>query len=311
MSSGHSQVAIILDTDPGIDDAVALVAALFHPKIDLRLVTTVAGNVGIDKTTHNALRLMHFFGASTPVARGAAAPLVRQLEDASHIHGHSGLDGYPFEEPARHACHHHAVEAMRDLLLSSEEPLVLVPIGPLTNIALLLTLYPECRPSIARIVMMGGSAGRGNHTPNAEFNIYVDPEAASKVFASGIPIVMCGLDVTNQATITAEMVASLPAINRTGAMLHGLFQHYRGGSMSRGLKMHDLCALAYLAEPTLFTTQTCYVAVETQGELTRGTTCVDLANRLKRQPNAEVCLDINVEGFRQWFMAMLTHQSVP
>ena len=311
MSSSHSPIAMILDTDPGIDDAVALVAALFHPKIDLRLVSTVAGNVSVDKTTNNALRLLHFLGASTPVARGAAAPLVRSLEDASHIHGHSGLDGYAFEEPTQQIVDGHAVEVMRDLLLASKQPLVLVPIGPLTNIALLLTLYPECKPSIERIVMMGGSAGRGNHTPNAEFNIYVDPEAASVVFASGIPIVMCGLDVTNRATLTAEMIASLPTLNRTGAMLHSLFQHYRGGSMSRGLKMHDLCALAYLAKPELFTTQACHVAVETQGELTRGTTCVDLANRLKLAANAEVCLEIDVEGFRQWFLEMLTHPAVP
>ncbi|KAG4065588.1 hypothetical protein HA402_016218 [Bradysia odoriphaga] len=161
MSTSHAPIAMILDTDPGIDDAVALVAALFHPKIDLRLVSTVAGNVSVDKTTNNALRLLHFLGASTPVARGAAAPLVRKLEDASHIHGNSGLDGYEFAEPTRQIVDGHAVEVMRDLLLASKEPLVLVPIGPLTNIALLLTLYPECKPAIARIVMMGGSAGAG------------------------------------------------------------------------------------------------------------------------------------------------------
>lgn len=300
-----SKVAIILDTDPGIDDAVALAAALFHPQIELRLITTVAGNVSVEKTTRNTLRLLTFFGKRVPVAQGAAAPLVRSLEDASHIHGHSGLDGYQFDEPQQRPITRHAVEAMRDQLLGSNAPVVLVPIGPLTNIALLLTLYPECKSRISRIVMMGGSAGRGNHTPNAEFNIYVDPEAASIVFNSGLPIVMCGLDVTSRATLTGEMIATLPTLNRTGAMLHALFQHYRGGSMQTGLKMHDLCAIAYLVKPELFTTRACYVAVETRGELTSGTTSVDIFNRFNRSPNAEVCLEIDVEGFRQWFLTTL------
>lgn len=299
------KIAIIIDTDPGIDDAVALAAALFHPRIDLQLITTVAGNVGVDKTTNNALRLLDFFGKPVPVAQGAAAPLVRKLEDASHIHGHSGLDGYTFGETQLRPLPMHAVEAIRERLLASPEPITLVPIGPLTNIALLLTLYPECKSRIARIVLMGGSAGRGNHTPNAEFNIYVDPEAASIVFTSGLPIVMCGLDVTSRATLTGEMIATLPTLNRTGDMLHALFQHYRGGSMKTGLKMHDLCTIAYLTQPELFTTQACYVAVETRGELTAGTTSVDIFNRFKQPPNAEVCLDIDVEGFRRWFLATL------
>lgn len=301
-----STVAIILDTDPGIDDAVAIAAALFHPHLHVALMTTVAGNVDVDKTTRNALSLLHFFGKDVPVARGAGQPLVRPLDNASHIHGHSGLDGYAFEQPQQQPLAEHAVTAMRATLLASDAPMTLVPIGPLTNIALLLTLHPECRSKIARIVLMGGSAGRGNHTPNAEFNIFVDPEAAHIVFTSGLPIVMCGLDVTSRATLTGEMIAELPDLNRTGAMLHALFGHYRGGSMQTGLKMHDLCAIAWLVRPDIFTTQPCYVAIETRGEHTLGTTSVDIHNRLKRPANAEVCLDINVAEFRAWCMETLS-----
>lgn len=293
-------VAIILDTDPGIDDAVALAAALFHPQLHVALITTVAGNVDVEKTTRNTLNLLHFFGKNVPVARGASAPLIRPLDNASHIHGHSGLDGYDFAPTQQQPLAEHAVAAMRATLLASDTPMTLVPIGPLTNIALLLTLHPECRSKIERIVLMGGSAGRGNHTPTAEFNIYVDPEAAHIVFNSGLPIVMCGLDVTSRATLTGEMIAELPALNRTGAMLHSLFGHYRGGSMQTGLKMHDLCAIAWLVRPDLFTTQPCYVAIETRGEHTLGATSVDIHNRLKRPANAQVCLDLNVDGFRDW-----------
>lgn len=296
---------IILDTDPGIDDAVAIAAAIFHEDIDLRLITTVAGNVSLEKTTLNALKLVEFFGRDIPVAQGASRPLTRQLDDASHIHGHSGMDGYTFAEPTRSVLPCHAIEAMRDTLMASKEPITIVPIGPLTNIALLLTIYPECRSKIDRIVLMGGSASRGNHTPNAEFNIYVDPEAAELVFASGLPIVMCGLDITSKATLTGEILASLPQMNKTGAMLHSLFQHYRGGSMKTGLKMHDLCAIAYLVKPDLFKTVDTFVTVETEGKYTAGTTVVDLMNRMRQEPNAKVCMEIDVDAFRQWFFETL------
>ncbi len=173
-------------------------------------------------------------------------------------------------------------------------------IGPLTNIALLLTQYPECVFNIRRLVIMGGSAGRGNFTPNAEFNIAIDPEAAAKVFHSGLEIVMCGLDVTNRALLAADYLATLPTLNQTGKMLHALFSHYRSGSMSSGLRMHDLCAIAWLARPELFTLQPCFVAVETQGTWTAGTTVVDIEGRLGQPANAQVALDIDVEGFQRW-----------
>ncbi|WP_243419482.1 nucleoside hydrolase, partial [Salmonella enterica] len=190
---------IILDTDPGIDDAAAIAAALFAPQLDLQLITTVAGNVSVEKTTRNALQLLHFWDADVPLAQGAATPLLRPLRDAAYVHGESGMEGYDFVDHQRQPLAKPAFIAIRDVLMNAPEPMTLVAIGPLTNIALLLMHYPECGFNIRRLVLMGGSAGRGNFTPNAEFNIAVDPEAAALVFRSGLEIVMCGLDVTNQA----------------------------------------------------------------------------------------------------------------
>ncbi|HEY1843269.1 MAG TPA: ribonucleoside hydrolase RihC [Buttiauxella sp.] len=300
-----SRTPIILDTDPGIDDAVAIAAALFAPELDLRLITTVAGNVSVDKTTRNALQLMHFWNKEIPVAQGAATPLVRKLRDAAYVHGESGMEGYSFVEHRRHPLELPAFEAIYHCLNTSPDPVTLVTIGPLTNIALLLTQHPDCKSKIKRLVMMGGSAGRGNFTPNAEFNIAIDPEAAARVFESGLEIVMCGLDVTNRAMLGPEYLAALPHLNNTGKMLHALFSHYRSGSMTTGLRMHDLCAIAWLARPQLFSIQPCFVAVETHGEYTAGTTVVDIEGRFERQPNAHVALDLDVSGFQKWVAEVL------
>ncbi|CAH6152117.1 ribonucleoside hydrolase RihC [Citrobacter koseri] len=299
------RLPIILDTDPGIDDAAAIAAALFAPQLDLQLMTTVAGNVSVEKTTRNALQLLHFWNVDIPLAQGAATPLLRPLRDAAYVHGESGMEGYDF---VAHDCQplaKPAFIAIRDALMSAPEPVTLVAIGPLTNIALLLTHYPECAFNIRRLVIMGGSAGRGNFTPNAEFNIAVDPEAASRVFQSGVEIVMCGLDVTNQALLAPDYLAKLPELNRTGKMLHALFSHYRSGSMNTGLRMHDLCAIAWLVRPDLFTVKPCFVAVETQGEYTAGTTVVDIEGRLGKSPNVQVALEIDVAGFQQWVADVL------
>lgn len=301
-----SRTPIILDTDPGIDDAVAIAAALFAPQLDVKLITTVAGNVSVEKTTRNALQLMHFWQKDIPVAQGAATPLVRKLRDAAYVHGESGMEGYAFVEHSRKPLEVPAFEAIYQCLNSSDEPVTLVTIGPLTNIALLLTQYPQSKNKIKRLVMMGGSAGRGNFTPNAEFNIAIDPEAAARVFDSGLDIVMCGLDVTNQAMLSPDYLQRLPQLNQTGKMLHALFSHYRSGSMATGLRMHDLCAIAWLVKPDLFRMQPCFVAVETHGEYTAGTTVVDIENRYQRQANAQVALDLDVPGFRSWVADVLT-----
>ncbi|HIA6630742.1 TPA: ribonucleoside hydrolase RihC [Enterococcus faecalis] len=290
---------IIIDTDPGIDDAVALAIALNHPNLEVRLITTVAGNVDVEKTTNNALKLVDFFGKKVPVAKGCNCSLLIQLEDSAEIHGETGMDGFEFPQPISTCLDIHAVEAMRKEILSSDVPLTIVPIAALTNIALLLTLYPEVKENIAEIVMMGGSLARGNTNTSAEFNTYVDPHAAQIVFQSGVPLTMVGLDVTSQAVLTNHEVTAIRALGRVGEMFYGLFRHYRGGSLTTGLKMHDVCAIAYLTSPELFETTETFIEVALEGPAA-GATVADLKMKYHKNTNAVACIDVNVEAFQKW-----------
>ncbi|RJX38809.1 ribonucleoside hydrolase RihC [Paenibacillus pinisoli] len=297
---------IIIDTDPGIDDAVALAIALYSEKLDVRLITTIAGNVSLQKVTTNALRLLKFFGKNVPVALGADRPLIKAPIDASDIHGSTGMDGFEFEEPTEDlVLKEHAVNAMRRVIMESDEPITLVPIGPLTNIALLLKMYPEVKEKIAEIVLMGGSTTRGNMGVMSEFNIFADPEAAKIVFSAGLPVVMVGLDVGLKALVYPEDSAELKVMNKTGNMIYQLFQKYRGGSMKTGLKMYDSCAIAYLLQPEMFQVADTFVDVELNGSLTAGCTVVDLKGYLKQPSNAKVCVDLDPDMFKQWFMESL------
>lgn len=297
------RIPLIIDTDPGIDDAVAIALALFDPRFDVRLITTVAGNVGIEATTANALKLLAYYGKEVPVARGADAPLLRVLDDASDIHGVTGMEGFDFPEPNNDllmACN--AVEAMKDTIMSSRQPVTLMPIGPLTNVALLLKTFPEVKAHIERIVLMGGSLTRGNKGVMAEFNIYVDPEAAKIVLASGLDITMATLDAGLGTVIAPEKTAELKNMGKVGLMAHDLFQRYRKRSFGTGLKMYDACAVACLVQPDLFDMTKAFVDVETAGTLTAGCTVVDLKGYLKREPNATVTVDVDAERFCEWFM---------
>lgn len=294
---------IIIDTDPGIDDALAIAIALFSEELDVKLITTVAGNVSLEKVTSNALALLTFFEKDIPVAKGAEKPLLEPFIDASNVHGASGMEGFDFPEPKRELLlEEHAVNAMRNVILESDEPITLMPIGPLTNIALLFAMYPEVKSNIKEIVLMGGSATRGNKGVMSEFNIATDPEAAKMVFESGVPIVMAGLDVGWKALVMPEDTEKLLQLGEVGKMAHCLFKKYRGGTFNTGLKMYDSCATAYLLKPELFEVVDTFVDVEVGGTLTRGCTVVDLKGYLKQKPNAKVCLDIDGEMFRQWFL---------
>ncbi|GAA0134068.1 ribonucleoside hydrolase RihC [Paenibacillus sp. YSY-4.3] len=298
---------IIIDTDPGIDDAVALAIALYSEKVDVRLITTVAGNVGLDKVTLNALKLLKFFKKDIPVAMGADRPLIKAPIDASNVHGSTGMDGYDFEEPTKELLlQENAVNAMYRVIMESEQPMTLVPIGPLTNIALLLRMYPEVKEKIAEVVIMGGSTARGNAGVMAEFNIFADPEAAKIVFQSNLPVVMVGLDVGLKALVYPEDSEQLKDMNETGRMIYQLFQKYRGGSMKTGLKMYDSCAIAYLLQPEMFTVADTFVDIELSGTLTSGCTVVDLKGYLGQDSNAKVCVDIDPQMFKMWFMEGLS-----
>ncbi|CAM3060673.1 ribonucleoside hydrolase RihC [Streptobacillus ratti] len=299
-----SKIPIIIDTDPGIDDAVALALALHSNKLDVKLITTVAGNVSIEKVTKNTLQLLDFYGKSIPVAKGAEKPLFRNAIDASGVHGDSGMGVYTFHETdGKNLLEINAVEAMKEVLMKSEEKITLVPIGPLTNIALLLLIYPQVKNKIKEIVLMGGAIGRGNSGIYSEFNMDVDPEAAKIVFTSGIPITMATLDVGLKALIYPEDSEKIKEMHKIGDMFYTLFKTYRGGSFNTGLKMYDSCAIAYLLEPSMFTVQKLFVGIETKGEFTSGATIVDLRNKLGKEANATVTVDIDADMFKKWFMS--------
>lgn len=295
---------IIIDCDPGHDDAIALILALASPKLNVLAVTTSAGNQTPDKTLRNALRILTLLGRhDIPVAGGAPKPLLRELIIADNVHGESGLDGPALPEPGFAPQALTAVELMAKTLRTSTEPVTLVPTGPLTNIALLLSAHPELKAKIARIVLMGGSAGPGNWTPAAEFNIYVDPEAAEMVFSAGVPITMCGLDVTHAAQVMDEDIERIRAITnpiaRTVAELLDFFMIYhrdpKWGFV--GAPLHDPCTIAWLLRPELFTGIECHVSVETQGQYTVGMTVVDRYRLSPHKPNATVLLGVERQGF--------------
>lgn len=297
---------IIIDTDPGIDDAIAIAIALYNEELDIKLFTTVAGNVSVDKVTNNLLKLLNFWNSNIPVAKGACEPLIEPFVDASNVHGSSGMDGYDFPEPrTENLLKEHAVEAMRRVILTSEEKITLVCIGPLTNVALLFKIYPEVKANVQEIVLMGGSATRGNKGVLSEFNLASDPEAAKIVFESGLKITMVGLDVGWKALVYPEDSIKIKDFGKTGEMIYALLQKYRGGGLKTGLKMYDSCAIAYLLEPSMFTTEETTIVIETTSPLTRGVSLVDLKGYLKQAKNATVCLDINEVQFKDWLLKSL------
>ncbi len=294
---------VIIDTDPGIDDALAIAIALFSDELDVKLITTTAGNVSLENVTNNALKLLSFFGKDVPVAAGAPRPLIEPLVDASNVHGVTGMEGFDFPEPKTELLlKENAVNAMRRVIMESEEPITLVPIAPMTNIALLFSMYPEVKGNIKEIVLMGGSASRGNKGVMSEFNVATDPEAAKIVFDSGLPIAMAGLDVGWNALVYPQDSEKIREMGKTGDMAYCLFKKYRGGSFGTGLKMYDSCAMAYLLCPEMFTIEETFVDIELRGEVTRGCTVVDLKGYLKKAPNAKVCTAIDGDKFREWFL---------
>jgi len=298
-----SSKPVILDVDPGHDDAVALMLACGHPDMNLLAVTIVAGNVTLEKTTRNALRVLTLVGCTdVPVGVGASGPLERPLHTAENIHGKSGLDG-PEEIPDAEFWpdERDAVALIADALTASPEPVTLVPVGPLTNIATFLREHAELKDRVARISLMGGSMGLGNTTPAAEFNIYVDPEAAREVFESGLPITMSGLDVTHQAGAGPDERARLRATGRVGNVVAG-FLDYFASTYERTFgfdapPLHDPVALAAVLEPGLLETRPMRVDVECESELTRGETVCDFYGVTGKKPNAEVGVGLDREGF--------------
>ncbi|MFJ2996881.1 pyrimidine-specific ribonucleoside hydrolase RihA [Raoultella planticola] len=295
---------IILDCDPGHDDAIAIVLALASPELDVKAITSSAGNQTPEKTLRNVLRMLTLLQRQDiPVAGGARKPLMRELIIADNVHGESGLDGPALPEPDFAPQSVTAVELMAKTLRESPQPVTIVATGPQTNVALLLNSHPELHDKIARIVMMGGAMVLGNWQPAAEFNIYVDPEAAEIVFQSGIPVVMAGLDVTHRAQIHGldiERFRQLgnPVATIVAELLDFFMEYHKDAKWGfTGAPLHDPCTIAWLLKPELFTSVERWVGVETQGKYTQGMTVVDYYYLTGNQPNTTVLLDVDREGF--------------
>ena len=297
---------LIIDSDPGLDDALAIGLACASPEIRLLAVTTVGGNVDVGRCTENALRLLHAYGRDdVPVAEGAAGALLGSLVRATEVHGVSGMGNTVLDPSPNAALPEGAVALMARLIAASPEPVVIAPIGPLTNIALFLRLYPHLVSRISHVCLMGGSIGEGNTTAAAEFNVLADPEAADVVFRSGVPITMIGLDVTHQALLDRRAAQALRDLgNRSGRLAAEITDY----ALDRNLKwsgsattaIHDAVAIAHLLAPDLVAVARYHVAVETGHGPARGrTVCDALPGRLRRlglEPNADV--GIVVDGTR-------------
>lgn len=311
---------VLLDVDPGIDDALAILLALRSPEIDVVGISVVAGNVEVDVGARNARQVLELAGRSdVPVARGAAAPLLGKLVTSKHVHGENGLGNITLPPPSMPVDERSAVDFIAAKAREHAGRLTLIPVGPLTNVALALKLHPGLASQIQQIVLMGGSISGGNITAAAEFNIFNDPEAAEVVFQSGVAIVMVGLDVTMKTVLTPQ---DLEAASRTSdpvtELVKGLTDFHLKTRRDRGIVLHDPLAVGVAIDPTFVETERGYVEVETRGEKTRGQTLLDRRGYALRfeegpdtrravpierpKPNADVCREVDAERFIRFFV---------
>ena len=294
---------IIIDTDPGQDDAVAILTALASPELDVVAITTVAGNVPLERTTANALAMVELAGRpEIPVHAGCRRPMVRPLVTAEYVHGPTGIDGAALPDPTTPRAPGHAVDVLVDVLLAAQATTVCV-LGPQTNLAMAMVKEPSIVGHIDEVVLMGGGFFEGgNTTPAAEFNIYVDPHAAHVVFSSGVPITMMPLDVTHQALTTDARIARFRQLgtaagDATAGMLDFYDRHDEAKYGTEGGPLHDPCVVAYLLRPELFTGRRCNVAIEHRSEQTMGMTLVDWWGVTGNDANAQVMRWIDADGY--------------
>jgi pyrimidine-specific ribonucleoside hydrolase len=299
MQDKLTPIRLVIDTDPGIDDAMTLALAAVSPDVDLRAVTTVAGNVSLPLTTANALALLHAVGRDdVPVAAGAERGLVRVKPRHSDVHGVNGLGGVTLPAPPRGPCGHHAVNELARILREPGEPrLTIVAIAPLTNLALLLGVHPELSDRIERIVVMGGSSGRGNVTPSAEYNTWADPEAAARVLDSGVPIWLAQLQATRDATLDPMTRRQIAAESALGARLIEMMDGYdEGPGMEPAL--HDVVALAVVIDPSLAVFRPARVEVVMDSGPRRGATVINFDAPPEGGPVVEVVVHVDVVRLR-------------
>ncbi len=288
---------IILDGDPGHDDAIAWMLAKASQSLEIVAVTTVCGNQTVEKVSYNAQRICTLLGIDAPIAKGRRTPLVAEPMNAPSVHGESGLDGPVLPEPTMALSELTSVELMAKTIAESDKKVTIVSTGPLTNPACLLLAHPELKDKIEAISIMGGGIRFGNWTPAAEFNILVDPEAAKVVFESGVPIIMCGLDVTEKALILPEDFEAVRAVGGKVSEIIAdwleFFYRFHKDIGYEGAPMHDPCAVAVLLKPELFDLQEMCVEIETRGEYCRGMTI----GHDRAKPNAKVAMDVDRKAF--------------
>lgn len=297
---GVNSLRIVLDCDPGHDDAFAILLAAASKEIELLGVTTVVGNSYLENTSKNARKVLDLFDIDVPVFAGAAKPLMRNIVVAPNIHGQSGLDGADIPPAKRKIEKTHAVDFIAEMVQKYDD-VILVPTGPLTNIAIFLLKYPELAHRVRQIVLMGGGIAFGNVTPVAEFNIFADPEAAKMVFRSGIPIVMAPLDLTHQVVATENEANRLRSFGPKFEILADLLMFFKS-TYKRvfnidGAILHDPCTVMYLIHPEIFEVNEYFVDVETKGELTYGQTVVDVWKTTGNRPNTKILLRVDREKF--------------
>ena len=302
---------LIISTDPGIDDAVCLTIALFAKELDVKLIVPTWGNVALDKTLNNALRLQKFLGTKVPVVAGAKLPLLKPAIDASEVHGKSGMDGFDFP-PADQSLLKPglAATAIHETVAASSEPVTLMQIGPATDFALYLRQYPEDLAKIDALYIMGGALGRGNYGPYDEYNVSGDPEAAKIVFdegLKGLKIFVAPLEVGNQAFVEAETLEEIKAFGPVGEMIYGLNSHYEvnDAAAAKGKRIYDALSVAMLLAPELFEVNDAYVAVDTKSPYTYGASVMDFDGFFKMPANAKIAVKVDREAFKKWFVAAI------
>ena len=301
--ASRTPIPVIIDCDPGHDDAIALLLAVASPELEVLAVTTTFGNCALEDATRNAIQILDL--AQRPdivVAAGAAEPFGGGRELGNYVHGESGLDGPELPPPSRTADPRCAVQVMAAALTAARQPVVLVATGPITNVAELLRIRPDLAGRIAEVIFMGGSTERGNHTPAAEFNTYADPDALDLVLHAGIRVRMVGLNLTHQALATPEIVERMRVMPHRVGQVAAAWMGFFGSSYQRiwdfdAPPVHDPCTIAALLWPELISWREAFVAVELRGTWTRGATVVDLFDRLHERPNCAVALTLDAKGY--------------
>lgn len=304
---GDKRIPLIIDTDPGIDDAAALSLALFSPAVDVRLIATVAGNVGIEKTTRNALRLESFMGTDVPVARGAAGPLAGSAIVADAVHGKSGLGNWGYEgEATELLIDTPAAQAIWDELLACEAEgckATILTLGPLTNIAILLREHPDLADHVECLVGMGAGITHGNVGPLAEFNIAADPLAAREVVESALDVTFVPLEVADNALLSPADLGELASASRTGAAVAEMMDAYASSTeLAGGKQVYDPTAFCYVVEPQMFQVATCHLDVTTEPGEDWGGTHFDLEGSRGLLANVHVATGVDADAFRRWFL---------